>query len=256
MPELVALNLPPVRASWMPSGAPGTRGTRCSPSTTDWRGRWSNGLVRVLAPGVVVDADGVHRRAGGSDRARRRVGRHERHDGSPKGVVLTMTRPSVGRGDVGPPGRRPGRDRWLACLPLPHRRLSVVTSRWYRHPCTVSAVRRARSRRQARLGASWSRWSPTALRRTDVAAYRAGAPVGRPPDVADSQCRAPTYGMTETARDRLRREADRRAEVRIRLDAEGRASLRNTGEVLVRGHAAPGYRDGTIPLVGGWYPTR
>ncbi|MET0726720.1 MAG: fatty acid--CoA ligase family protein [Acidimicrobiales bacterium] len=172
--------------------------------------------------------------------------------GAPKGVVLTQdavaasARATSDRLDVDP-----GRDRWLACLPLAHvgglsvvaRALMTGTAVTVHAGIDADAVEAA-----AREGCTLTSLVPTALRRVDASLFRRilvggqAPPLDRPPNIVA------TYGMTETGSgvvyDGVPLDG---VEVRIAPD----------GEVLLRGPMVLRcYRDGTDPKrPDGWFPT-
>jgi O-succinylbenzoic acid--CoA ligase len=210
-------------------------------------------LLDALAPSTVVDGDGAHRRPGGlptgpSDAL---VVATSGTTGEPKGVVLTHD--AVRASALATSARLgvdPGRDRWVACLPLAHiGGLSVVTrSLLTGTACTVlERFDRAEVERQARLGATLVSLVATALRRTDTSGYRTVLLGGAAPPERLPAHVVTTYGMTETGSGIVYdgRTVDG-AEVRI---ADGEVEVR--GPMLLRQ-----YRDGTDPRRdGGWFPT-
>ena len=259
MPELVALDLPAgdrfvaaLRAAWDGGHAVLPIDPRL-PRPAVAR------LVETLAPTVVVDAEGRHRRSSGrpTEPGDALVVPTSGTTGEPKGVVLTHH--AVVASALATSARLEvdsGSDRWLACLPLAHiGGLSVVTrSVVTGTPCTVvDRCEPAEIERQGRSGATLVSLVATVLRRTDTSAFRrvllggAAPPEELPPQVVT------TYGMTETGSGVV---YDGRplegVEVRIGDSVVGAA-----GEVLVRGPMLlRAYRDGSDPtLPGGWLPT-
>ena len=216
-------------------------------------------LVEAMAPTVVVDAGGRHRRPSGrpTEPGDALVVPTSGTAGEPKGVVLTHQ--AVRASALATSARLgvdAGSDRWLACLPLAHiGGLSVVTrSLVTGTPCTVvDRCEPADIEQQARSGASLVSLVATVLRRTDTSGFRrvlvggAAPPEELPPRVVT------TYGMTETGSGVV---YDGRplegVEVRI-----GDAVVGAAGEVLVRGPMLlRAYRDDSVPtLPGGWLPT-
>lgn len=211
-------------------------------------------LLDALAPSSLVDPDGgVHPRAGGRpvDHGDALVVATSGTTGEPRGAVLTseavqaaaLTTSAALEVD-------PGRDRWLACLPLAHvGGLSVVT-RALATGTSLTVVPRpepAAVEAEARTGATLVSLVATTLGRIDAALFRrilvggSAAPAERPANVVA------TYGMTETGGGVV---YDGRplpgVEVRT-IDGE----LQVRGPMLLRA-----YRDGTDPRDGeGWFPT-
>ena len=131
----------------------------------------------------------------------RRPGRgHQRHHRRAEGGgPHPRRRAGLGPGHLGPAGRRPERDRWLACLPLAHvGGLSVVTRALVTGtPLTVLDRLRGPVTASGSGGAPWSRWwpPPSAHRPRRLPGHPAGrvGPAGRLPANVVT-----TYGMTET----------------------------------------------------------
>ena len=141
-------------------------------------------------------------------------------------------------------------DTWLACLPLSHvGGLSVVTRAIVTAtPLVVhdgfdaDAVEGA-----ARHGATLVSLVPTALRRVDAALFRRIVLGGsRPPHDLPANV-VTTYGMTETGSGVVY-DGYPLDGVEIRLDSAGEIQIRCP--MLMRC-----YRDGTVPLVDGWFAT-
>jgi O-succinylbenzoic acid--CoA ligase len=167
--------------------------------------------------------------------------------GTPKGVVLTHDAVAASARATNARLAVTADDHWLACLPLSHvGGLSVVTralaagTRLTVHPgFDPGAVEGA--------GATLVSLVATALRRVDPTRFRtvvlggAAPPPDLPPNVVT------TYGMTETGSGVV---YDGRAldGVDVRLDSGGEIHVR--GPMLLRA-----YRDGTDPLVDGWFAT-
>ncbi|HEY3484468.1 MAG TPA: AMP-binding protein, partial [Ilumatobacteraceae bacterium] len=166
--------------------------------------------------------------------------------GAPRGVVLThaavaaSAAASSARLDV------TADDHWLACLPLSHvGGLSVVT-RALHADTRLTVLPGFDAAAVDAVGASLVSLVPTALRRVDAARFRRILLGGsRPPADRPANC-VTTYGMTETgsgiAYDGVPLDG-----VDIRV-VDGEIHVR--GPMLLRA-----YRDGTVPLVDGWFPT-
>jgi o-succinylbenzoate---CoA ligase len=171
--------------------------------------------------------------------------------GAPKAAVLTHTAVAASaeatsrRIDVDP-----GRDRWLACLPLAHvGGLSVVTRALHTGtPLAVAADAHADTLAKAAAdGCTLVSLVPTVLGRIDPASFRtivlggSAMPADLPPNAVA------TYGMTETGSGVVYdgRPLDG-VEVRV---VDGEVQLR--GPMLLRT-----YRDGRDPRTpDGWLPT-
>ncbi len=141
-------------------------------------------------------------------------------------------------------------DVWLACLPLSHvgglsvvtRALATSTPLVVQDGFDAEAVTAA-----ARRGATLVSLVSTALRRIDPGLFRQIVLGGsRPPDELPDNVVA-TYGLTETGSGVVYdgRPLDG---VEIRVDTNGEIHLRCP--MLLRC-----YRDGTSPLIDGWFPT-
>jgi O-succinylbenzoic acid--CoA ligase len=177
--------------------------------------------------------------------------------GVPKGVVHTLASVSASAIMTSAAlGVDPGRDRWVACLPLAHiGGLSVVTrSLLTGTPCTVlPGFDAAAVEDEARRGATLVSLVATTLLRCDASGYRAVLLGGAAPPTALPANVVTTYGMTETGSgcvyDGLPLAG---VEVRIGDDRVGAE-----GEILVRGPMLlRAYRDGSDPRTAdGWLPT-
>ncbi len=259
MGELVALDLPAgpafvdaLRATW-------DAGDAAFPLDHRLPRPAAERLLDALRPSRVLSPDGARPRAGGvpTEPGDALVVATSGTTGEPKGAVHTHA--SVTASAVATSaalGVDPGRDRWVACLPLAHiGGLSVVTRSVVTDtPCTVlERFEPAAVEAEARRGATLVSLVATALGRCDASGYRrvllggAAPPTTLPPNVVT------TYGMTETGSGCVYdgRPLDG-VELRI-----GDGTIGDVGEVLVRGPMLlRAYRDGTDPrLPGGWLPT-
>jgi len=259
MGELVALDLPAgpgfvdaLRRAW-------DDGDAVLPVDPRLPGAAAGRLLDALRPARIVTPDGVHVRADGipTEPGDALVVATSGTTGEPKGVVHTRDS-VVASAEMTSAALAvdPGRDRWVACLPLAHvGGLSVVTrSLVTGTPCTVlerfdpQAVEE-----EARRGATLVSLVAAVLGRTDTSGYRsvllggAAPPAGLPANVVT------TYGMTETGSGCV---YDGRPLPGVELRI-GDGSLGAEGEVLVRGPMLlRAYRDGTDPRIGdGWLPT-
>ncbi|MHB1712530.1 MAG: class I adenylate-forming enzyme family protein [Acidimicrobiales bacterium] len=216
-------------------------------------------LLDALHPSAVIDGYGFHPRSGGrpAEPGDALVVATSGTTGEPKGVVLTHS--AVHASAAATYNRLavdPGRDRWVACLPLAHiGGLSVLTRALVTHTPYALFERfdAAAVEEEARRGATLVSLVATALRRTDTHRFRSVLLGGAaPPELLPGNV-ITTYGMTETGSgvvyDGMPLEG-----VDL-LIGDGR--LGAEGEVLVRGPSLMrSYRDGTDPrLPGGWLPT-
>ncbi|MGI9029511.1 MAG: class I adenylate-forming enzyme family protein [Ilumatobacteraceae bacterium] len=206
-------------------------------------------LLTAMAPARIVDESGSHEQGDSRpvELGDALVVATSGSSGEPKGVVLThdavaaSARASNDRLAVG------HSDRWLACLPLSHvGGLSVVTRAVLSGtPLTVHAGFDAEAAMAS--GATLVSLVATALRRVDPAAFRTillgggPAPPDRPPNAVT------TYGMTETGSGLVYGGLPL-GSVEGRIDPAGEIHLR--APMLLRC-----YRDGTVPLVEGWFAT-
>ena len=170
--------------------------------------------------------------------------------GMPRGVVLTHDAVRASAAATSARLEVTRDDAWLACLPLSHvGGLSVVTralvtnSRLVVHdgfdPAAVTAA--------ANLGVTLVSLVPTALQRIDASLFRRVVLGGsRPPDALPANVVA-TYGMTETGSGVVY-DGHPLEGVEIRIGPGDEIHIRCP--MLLRC-----YRDGTTPLVDGWFPT-
>jgi O-succinylbenzoic acid--CoA ligase len=204
MGELVALDLPPgpgfvdaLRAAWDSGDAVLPVDTRL-PAPAVAR------LLDTLRPSIVVSTDGVRTLRGGvpTEEGDALVVATSGTTGVPKGVVHTLASVSASAIMTSAAlGVDPGRDRWVACLPLAHiGGLSVVTrSLLTGTPCTVlPGFDAAAVEDEARRGATLVSLVATTLLRCDASGYRAVLLGGAAPPTALPANVVTTYGMTET----------------------------------------------------------
>lgn len=214
-------------------------------------------VLEALAPSAVIDAGGErHARSGGRpvEDGDALVMATSGTTGRPKGVVLTHAAVAASaRATSARLGVDPGRDRWLACLPLAHvGGLSVVTRALVTrtpvsvHPgfdaCAVDVA--------GRDGATLVSLVPTALGRLGpaAAAWRRIVLGGSSPPERLPANVVTTYGMTETGSgvvyDGVPLEG-----VQVGFGARGEIRLR--GPMVCRA-----YRDGSPALsADGWLDT-
>jgi len=206
-------------------------------------------LLRAIAPTSVIAGDGAETTIDGGrpvEPGDALVVATSGTTGVPRGVVLThdavaaSARASSARLDV------TADDHWLACLPLSHvGGLSVVT-RAMHTGTRLTVLPGFDAIAVEAVGASLVSLVPTTLRRVDAARFRRILLGGsRPPADRPANC-VTTYGMTETgsgiAYDGVPLDG-----VDIRV-VEGEIHVK--AAMVLRA-----YRDGTVPLVDGWFPT-
>jgi o-succinylbenzoate---CoA ligase len=206
--------------------------------------------LAAMAPAAVIDATGDETSLDGGTGVEpddALVVATSGASGTPKGVVLThdavaaSARATNGRLGV------TGEDHWLACLPLSHvGGLSVVT-RAIAGGTRLTVLPEFDPIAVEAAGATLVSLVATALQRIDPARFRTIVLGGSapPPDLPANV--VTTYGMTETGSGVVY-DGQPLDGVDVRIDVDGEINLR--GPMLLRG-----YRDGTVPLVHGWFGT-
>ncbi|HVE20223.1 MAG TPA: AMP-binding protein, partial [Ilumatobacteraceae bacterium] len=251
MPHLVAIDLPggdrfveALRRIW-------DAGDAAFPLDQRLPGAARQAVLATIAPDQLINDQGLHRLDGhGVDEGDALVVATSGTTGSPRGVVLTHDAVAASARATSARLGVARNDTWLACLPLSHvGGLSVVTRAIVTAtPLVVhdgfdaDAVEGA-----ARHGATLVSLVPTALRRVDAALFRRIVLGGsRPPHDLPANV-VTTYGMTETGSGVVY-DGYPLDGVEIRLDSAGEIQIRCP--MLMRC-----YRDGTVPLVDGWFAT-
>jgi O-succinylbenzoic acid--CoA ligase len=167
--------------------------------------------------------------------------------GTPKGVVLTHDAVAASARATNTRLGVTSGDHWLACLPLSHvGGLSVVT-RALAGGTGLTVLPGFDPGAVVAAGATLVSLVATALQRIDPARFRTIVLGGAapPPDLPANV--VTTYGMTETGSGVVYdgRPLDG---VDVRVGVDGEVGVR--GPMLLRA-----YRDGTVPLVDGWFAT-
>ncbi|HEX3088061.1 MAG TPA: AMP-binding protein [Ilumatobacteraceae bacterium] len=251
MARLVAIDLPggsqfvdALRRTWDDGDAAFPLDRRLPP-------RARQGMLDAIAPDRLIDSDGTHHLSGrGVDDGDALVVATSGTTGAPRGVVLTHAAVEASAEATSARLGVSADDVWLACLPLSHvgglsvvtRALATSTPLVVQDGFDAEAVTAA-----ARRGATLVSLVSTALRRIDPGLFRQIVLGGsRPPDELPDNVVA-TYGLTETGSGVVYdgRPLDG---VEIRVDTNGEIHLRCP--MLLRC-----YRDGTSPLIDGWFPT-
>ena len=167
--------------------------------------------------------------------------------GAPKGVVLTHDAVAASaRATNTRLGVTVG-DHWLACLPLSHvGGLSVIT-RALAGGTRLTVLPRFDPDAVMAAGATLVSLVATALQRIDPARFRTIVLGGSapPPDLPANV--VTTYGMTETGSGVVY-DGSPLDGVDVHVGVDGEVGVR--GPMLLRA-----YRDGTVPLVDGWFAT-
>lgn len=256
MPELVALAVPggprfveELRRAWDDGDAVYPVDLRLAPAA-------QNALLGAMKPRWLVDAEGVRHAYDGHEPVEpgdSLVVATSGTTGEPRGVVLTHDAVQASaRATSVRLGVDPGRDRWLACLPLAHvGGLSVVTRALVTetplevHPgFDVDRVAGA-----ADNGATLVSLVATALRRINARSFRCIVLGGAaPPDDLPANV-VTTYGLTETGSGVVYDGWP--------LDGVEVAVDEDDGSILVKGPMLlRAYRDGNDPRhSGGWLTT-
>jgi O-succinylbenzoic acid--CoA ligase len=251
VPHLVAIDLPggdrfveALREIW-------DAGDAAFPLDQRLPGAARRAVLTTIAPDRLINEQGLHPLDGhGAAEGDALVVATSGTTGSPRGVVLTHDAVAASARATSARLGVARDDTWLACLPLSHvGGLSVVTRAIVAAtPLVVhdgfdaDAVEGA-----ARHGATLVSLVPTALRRVDATLFRRIVLGGaRPPDDLPANV-VTTYGMTETGSGVVY-DGYPLDGVEIRVDSAGEIHVRCP--MLMRC-----YRDGTIPLVDGWFAT-
>ncbi len=251
MPHLVAIDLPggdhfveALRRTWDAGDAAFPLDRRHPQSAR-------HKTLAAIAPDRLIDEDGLHRLDGrGVEPGDALVVATSGTTAEPRGVVLTHDAVRASAQATSARLNVTGDDTWLACLPLSHvGGLSVVTravvigSRLVIHDGfdaeQVSAA--------ARDGATLVSLVPTALRRIRSSLFRKIVVGGSHPPAELADNIVTTYGMTETGSGVVY-DGHPLDGVELRVDEDGEIHIRCP--MLLRC-----YRDGSVPTVGGWYPT-
>jgi o-succinylbenzoate---CoA ligase len=256
MAELVALSMPAgprfvdaLQAVWDAGDAAFPLDQRLPPPA-------ARAVLDVVAPSAVIDADGERRRLAGGrpvEPGDAVVVATSGTTGAPKGVVLTHRAVAASAEATSAVLEvDPGRDHWLACLPLAHigglavvlRALVTGTPLTVHDGFAPAAVTAAATSGGATLTSLVYR----ALDQIDPRAFRVVLAGGSAPSGPRPANVWATYGMTETGSGVV---YERRPlpGVELRVDAGDQIWVR--GPMLLRA-----YRDGTVPTdPGGWFPT-
>ena len=251
MPHLVAIDLPGgdqfvevLRRIW-------AAGDAAFPLDQRLPGAARRAVLSAIAPDQLINEQGLHTLDGHSvDEGDALVVATSGTTGSPRGVVLTHDAVAASARATSARLGVAGDDTWLACLPLAHvgglsviTRAIVTTTPVVVHDgFDVDAVEGA-----ARQGATLVSLVPTALRRLDASLFRRIVLGGsRPPDELPANVVA-TYGMTETGSGVVY-DGYPLDGVELRVDTTGEIHVRCP--MLLRC-----YRDGTNPVVDGWFAT-
>lgn len=206
-------------------------------------------LLAAIAPTHLVDADGTRALPDGrpAEDGDALVVATSGSTGTPKGVVLTHDAVAASASATSRRLDVTGHDHWLACLPLSHvgglsvvtRALATGTRLTVHDGFDPDAVMSS--------GATLVSLVATALRRVDPTAFRMIVLGGaRPPEDRPANT-VTTYGMTETGSG-IVYDGVPLDDVELRITDDGRIHVR--APMLLRA-----YRDGTVPLVGGWFDT-
>ena len=251
MPQLVAIDLPggpafvdALRRIWDNGDAVFPLDRRLPPAARQ-------AVLATVRPGQLMDERGLHNLDGERVEAGDAlVVATSGTTGVPKAVVLTHDAVAASASATSARLGVTTDDVWLACLPLSHvgglsvvtRALATGTSLIVHDGFDAAAVKEA-----ARHGATLVSLVATAMRRIDTDSFRTIVLGGaQPPDDLPGNV-VTTYGMTETGSgvvyDGLGLDG-----VEVDIDVQGEIRLRCP--MLFRA-----YRDGTSPLVDGWFAT-
>jgi len=251
VPHLVAIDLPggdrfvdALRRIW-------DDGDAAFPLDQRLPGAARHAVLATIAPDRLINEHGLHSLEGpGVDDGDALVVATSGTTGSPRGVVLTHDAVVASARATSARLGAASDDTWLACLPLSHvGGLSVVTRAIVTDtPLVVHDGFDADDVEDAAShGATLVSLVPTALRRVDAALFRRIVLGGsRPPDDLPANV-VTTYGLTETGSGVVY-DGYPLDGVEIRVDSGNEIHVRCP--MLMRC-----YRDGTIPLVDGWFAT-
>lgn len=251
MPHLVAIDLPggdgfadALRRIWDAGDAAFPLDRRLPPAARQ-------ATLAAIEPDRLINTDGLHDLDGrGVDPGDALVVATSGTTGRPRGAVLTHDAVRASAAATSARLDVSTSDTWLACLPLSHvGGLSVVTRALVTGCALVvhDGFDADRVTAAARAGATLVSLVPTALRRIDASLFRVVVIGGsRMPAVLPGNA-VTTYGMTETGSGVIYDGVPLDG-VDVRVDAGGEIHLRCP--MLLRC-----YRDGSVPLVDGWFAT-
>ncbi len=209
-------------------------------------------VLAAMAPARLVDADGgEHALDGGRpvEGGDALVVATSGSTGTPKGVVLTHDAVAASAHATSRRlGVDPGRDRWLACLPLAHVGGLAVVTRALVTGTPLTVLPAPDPQAVAAAGATLVSLVPTALARLDPAQFRVIVLGGSAPPQDLPPNAVTTYGLTETGSG-LVYDGRPLDGVEVRMAPDGEILLR--APMLLRA-----YRDGHDPKTAdGWFPT-